>query len=704
MTRVVEELRARLSSSDPEERRRATSDLGHSDLEVVAGLVLQALADEDWRVRKEAVHVALAAAPNRLLLDGLVNALSAPENVGLRNAAVEAIGGYGEEAVDTIARALPHLDADGRKLAVEALGRSCRASALPVLSSLLDDTDPNVRVAAVEAITAIGSAGAGDVSTLLEASLSAREPLTALAALEGLNTLGVVLPWATIARCLEDPTRRRPALLAAGRSGDARAVPVLIDALAAARSNTLLEVTLAIRELAREPDARAALIASRPRIDPGVGVKLVQLAQDGQESSENRRAALLVLGLLSLAGAAECALAALSDDRLISEAHEALELLGARAVPALVAAAQSSGDEVSRASCLNLIATLADDQQSALALTAARRALADEFHEVQRAGLGLLSRRGDASSLRDIAHFLVESAGGYTAKAAEVALRELCAQYPDAAREVFEGARPDHSGAHPACIAFGAVRERASGSLEAGVRFLCAALSNTSAPVRRAALEVLADVGGSEGVDAVAFALTDEEREVRLMAVEALGRMRDKDGASVGARQLVELAAVATEAELLAAAVRALGETGDAHAVPVLKRLIRSPQPFVAVSAVEALARVAGPRRVDAVIEGLGHSDAEVVKATMLALSDAPDPRVIAHWGACLDHEAWDVRRLAADLLGRMSGELALEFLRARFPSEESPPVQQAISRALERAAGVRRTPVPAPLGSLRPR
>jgi HEAT repeat protein len=95
------------------------------------------------------------------------------------------------------------------------------------------------------------------------------------------------------------------------------------------------------------------------------------------------------------------------------------------------------------------------------------------------------------------------------------------------------------------------------------------------------------------------------------------------------------------------------------------------------------------------------HSDAEVVKATMLALSDAPDPRVVAHLGACLDHEAWDVRRLAADLLGRVSGEPALALLRARLVGEDSPPVQAAISRALERAAGIRRS---LPPGSPRPR
>src|SRR5690606_33500830 len=280
VNRALDDLRARLASGDPEERRRATSSLTELDDELAAGLVIQALADEDWRVRKEAVLVALALAPSPGMLDRLVGALSVPDNVGLRNAAVEALAGYGDDAVDALAVVLPRLDADGRKLAVEALGHSGRASALAVLTPLLEDEDPNVRLSAVEAIAAIGAAGVGEVSALLESCLFAREPLTALAALEGLNAIGAVLPWSTIERCLEDPARRRPALLAAGRSRDARAVPVLLDALGSARGSALVEVTFALRELVRDPESLAALTASRGRVSLDVGQKLVAMVSE----------------------------------------------------------------------------------------------------------------------------------------------------------------------------------------------------------------------------------------------------------------------------------------------------------------------------------------------------------------------------------------------------------------------------------------
>jgi len=699
----LEEIRGRLESSDPEERRRATAELALVDPDKSGELVVRALADEDWRVRKEAVLVGLSHAPNRAMLDHLISALSSPDNVGLRNAAVEAIGGYGDDAVDALATVLPNLDADGRKLGVEALGRSGRVSSLSVLTTLLDDTDPNVRVAAVEAIASIGVAGISEVTGLLEACLFSREPLTALAALEGLNATAAVLAWPTLERCLKEPALRRPALLAAGRSGDARAVPVLIDALETARGSAFAEVTIALRNLSRNAEALAALIESRGRVGSELGRRLVSLARDEQQDGEHRRAALMVLATLALPGAAECALDALADDRLLGEAYEALEVLGDLAVPALVEAARN-GSAPLRASCLGLLSRSAEAHHVAAALQAAREALYDEAADVQRAALGLMARLGDARSVEALGRFLRPGISASTLNAAEAALRELSVRHPEAARALARGAEPSGESAHAACVALGALRGGARGSLAEDIAFLSDALSNTSALARRAAVEALAELGGAGGVSAIAFALTDEEREVRRAAVAALGRMRGEDGSVVGLAQLIELVERAPDPDLLAAAVRALGDTGDAHAIAVLKPLFRAAQPYVAVSAVEALARVAGPRRVDVLLEGLAHSDAEVVKATMLALSDAADPRVIAHLGACLDHDAWDVRRLAADLLGRVSNETALGFLRARIPSEDSPPVQEAISRALERSAGVRRTPIPPPLGSLRPR
>jgi HEAT repeat protein len=689
-----------LSSVDPEERRRATAELADLDSSAVAEQVTIALADEDWRVRKEAIAVALALAPSPALLERLVNAFLPSDNVGLRNAAVEALGGYGEAAVHALAAKMPEYDADGRKLAVEALGRSAQPSALRVLDERLADSDVNVRAAAAEAIAAIGGAGAPEAIAMLEGCLLSDEPLVSLAALDGLNTLGAVLPWRIVTGCLARPSLRRAALLAAGRSADARAIPVLLDALGVSRGALLSDVVTALRDFVRDPALLPRVREGAESLSDKARAELLRLAADEDARESARRAALVVVGALGFEGAAECAVAALGDDRFLAEAHEALELLSERALNALVLATRSH-DAVARGSSLSLLARLETPSLPSEAIEAARDALADAYPEVQSEALAVLSRYGNADCLTDVGRSLMPEGAPLTAKAAEAALRQLSVRCPEEARKLVEFARPDAADARAACVIIGALA-RDQREIDPELYFLTSALSNSHGSVRSAAVEALAAVGGARAVSAVAFALADEEDEVRRMAVIALGKIRAEDGTAPGVPHLIDLVQRGHDAELVAAAARALGEAGDHHALSVLKPLIRSPQPFVAVSAVEALAELAGSRRVESVLDGLSHTDAEVVKATMLALSDAPDARVVAHLGACLDHEAWDVRRLAADLLGRISGETALGLLRARMSSEDSPPVQAAIARALERAAGQRRSAPPG--GSLRPR
>ncbi len=230
------------------------------------------------------------------------------------------------------------------------------------------------------------------------------------------------------------------------------------------------------------------------------------------------------------------------------------------------------------------------------------------------------------------------------------------------------------------------------------VAFLSAVLSSDSAAARRAALDALAALGSPLGVEAVAFALTDEERDVQLAAVHALGLLRHESGESAGVEHLLELVQSSDDEALVAAAISALGQAGDARALSVLRPLARSGDPMSAVAAVEALGRMRDSRRVDALIDALSHADAEVVKASLRVLTEERDARVGAHLGACLDHEAWDVRRLAADLLGRLGGESGMGLLRAKLASEDEPLVKEAIKRALSKLEGkvpIRRTTPP---------
>jgi HEAT repeat protein len=71
------------------------------------------------------------------------------------------------------------------------------------------------------------------------------------------------------------------------------------------------------------------------------------------------------------------------------------------------------------------------------------------------------------------------------------------------------------------------------------------------------------------------------------------------------------------------------------------------------------------------------------------AAASERDERVEAHLARALSHPAWDLRRLAADLLGQRGDDSAKTLLRARLAQETEPLVREAIQRSLADAEGV---------------
>jgi HEAT repeat protein len=308
-----------------------------------------------------------------------------------------------------------------------------------------------------------------------------------------------------------------------------------------------------------------------------------------------------------------------------------------------------------------------------------------------RAALGALAVVGDGTTLSDVAAALARVSSPSLRRAAESALAVLAARFSEPARVLAQSAKPGSAETEVAAVVIRVLGPPVRGSLAADVEFLAAALTSSTPDVRRASLQALGAVGGALALEPLSLAIYDEERSVRLTAVRALGRLRSAEGEVLGLPQLIALAEGSADEEVALAALLALGETADNRALPILRPLVRAGDTKTAVAAIEALGAFPESRRFDALIDGLSHPAMEVVKAALRALGECSDARVLLHFGVALDHEAWDVRRLAADLLGRCGGA-AVAPLRARLAVEEDPLVREAIGRALERMAGVRRS------------
>jgi HEAT repeat protein len=688
---VEDDVARALVAVDPEERRRAVARITELPPAARVAPLLAALGDADWRVRKEAIGLSAELGPEPELLTALVEVFEPGENVGLRNAAVEALGAFGLAAVETLSARISKLNPDGKKLAIEALGRSSESAALDVLAPLVSDADPNVRVAALEALGAIGVLRVDDARPLLVSRLDTSQPLEALAALESLAMIGASLPFTTVQPWLGDPLLGRAALSLAADSGDpSAAAPLFAAFLAGSDPETVCALSDYVR--ASEGARRAALAQLEKAGARGEGLLLALLTRrDGDV--EYARAALSVVGALGIAAGSELAVSWLADARCYAEADNALFLLGAAAIPALLRGA-ASGEPESAAACLDLFGRLPPEAVTPEARRALSSALSSPSPDCVRAALGALTRVGDADCMPALVRLLDDESWVSSVEPALVAISQ---RNPERALSFVQLGSLQGSFSHATAVVIAALAPRAKlGSLDPSelTEFLVRLLMSTSHEQRRAALVALAELGPSEALDAVRFALADEEQAVRVEAVRALGRLKDKDQSIVGVPALLEVVSEARDPVLLLAALRALGESSDPRALSVLGPLVRSTDARVAVAAVEALSRHADPRRLSSLFDGLHHAESEVVKAAMLAIAAEPDPRVIVHLGACLDQSAWDVRRLAADLLGHAPSEASAALLRARFSVEQDPMVKDALARALE-SSGQRRSRPP---------
>jgi HEAT repeat protein len=666
-----------LQSPDPEVRRRATTVIPDLPPDQGADYVVRALGDDDWRVRKEAAQIALLLGPSARLLDRLVELLFPGDNVGLRNAVVETLASFGRSAIPAVTGVIPRLDADGKKLAAEILGRAQDPSALVALERLLDDEDANVRTAAAEAIGDLGSLAVDATSRILLRALEQGDLHMRLAALEGLNRLGVVIPWEKLRPLTGDPILRRSALAAASRTGRTEAADALARALAdeSPAMFRLALVGLAELVLAAETTLRIQALDARARD------RLLEAMAPSAKDEGSRRAALVVAAVLGEPGAVDLAIDALTDDRLSREADAALRIFGSSALPRILARV-AHGDATLRAAAIGRLRGLVDRQSEDAVRLALRAAIADLSGEVASAALAALGSLGGPEDIAAVFAVVAAKTPG-SLPAARAALAALAKRHPEDARMTAQVARRDQASHIATSVIIGALGGGVLGTVADDVSFLGGALSSPDPETRMTAVEAVAEVGSDLGLDAILFALADEERDIQLSAVRALGRLRSKDGRAVGGDRLVELTRESSDPELVATAARALGATRDARARASLHPLAHSVSPLIAVAAVETLGRLDDPQRIETLLELTGHPHAEVVKAVLLALERVSDPRALAELGAALSHEAWDVRRLAADCLGRFGGDQAGRFLNDKLAVETEPLVREALSRAL---------------------
>ncbi len=703
---MVLETKGLLASADPEDRRRGVEAMVRLGDTALVSVLPGALGDADWRVRKEAVAIAKLLEPSSRLIEAVADLLARDDNVGLRNAAVEVLANWGGSAVDALTNEASKLDEDGRKLVAEALGKTGHSGAFPVLRGMLSDQDTNVRLAALEGIAALGVVCPDDAAEALKQRLREGDELEKLTALDGINQLGIIVEFEHIEGLLQDRVLRQAAWLAAGRCREPRVAPRLVAALDGALGSAWRWALAAVASSVEKSEsmakaARSALLMLRPETTE----RLFDAATRSEFLDERRRA-ITVLSALGSPRAVRVVFSVLADEELSEFAEQAFERLGPDACEPLLDTYRDL-DDSERGVALRLCGRVAPGVLLPRVREAVLEALDSETPELVLGALECTAAASDADCVAPTARWLDRTDDVMLRKAASSALEAMASRHFETARALARVAVPEGTTALSAVTIIGSALTPVFDSRDEDVRFLANAVSNSDPVVRRAALAALAAAGDAAGLEAVSFALADEVGEVRIAAARALGKLRDSRGLPVGLPILIEALESCSDEDVMIAAIKALGDTAVPEALERLRPLVRSSAPLVAVAALEAIAESFEDGREESLLDGLGHVHVEVVKSALKALGGYVSMRAIDRVGQCLEHGAWDVRRAAADWLGRFGGPKSAARLRVRLAIEREPLVRDAIQRALGGGDVVhvvrRQTPIPG-VGSWPPR
>jgi HEAT repeat protein len=677
----LELLRAALQSEDEEVRHEAIANLPVGIGAEALAVLVDAMGDESWRIRKEAVS-RVAAWPDPVgVVPALCAALGEESNIARRNAAVEVLGLIGRPAVPLL---LVELARGGpeRKLVIDALGAIGDGRAVSPLTEVLGDADPNLRAAAAEAL---GHLGRRDCVPALFDVLRGSDLLTRLAALEALNRLGASVPYTALAPLLEEPVLRRAALEALGFAGDPEALPAMIEALgdrsrgareAAATALVALHATVSSELAAR---IEAQLAAASPAALRGLCATL------GAEPRPLKRAAATLLGWARRPETLPALCQALGDGATQDVAVAAILVFGPAAVGPLCDLCPELDPDL-RAQVVDVIPRLGPVGGDARLVEMLGRTVCEDQDEPAAAAARALGEIGRAGTLSDVnatigALFQALGREGPAATAAAQALGAMGGRYYDEVHTVVVAQGVGGPTGPYLCRILGACGRTADRVV------LLAALKDEHAVLRRAAADALGALGrDSEVIEALVFALSDESVSVRAAAARALGVLRD--GAATAA--LIAVAAGGRpgarreeDPAVRTAAIRALGSLGDPAALPVLRQLASAAEGSLASAALEALGPLSGEADEPLLVQALSHPDAEAIKAALRALGARRSSSALEALCGVLGHSRWDVRAAAAEAVTGRTEPTAQAALRERLETEDDDLVRQAISRAL---------------------
>jgi HEAT repeat protein len=667
----MQELEEQLKDDDVEVRREAICSLKGRQDNACITLLLSAMEDMSWRVRKAATDILLEEYPVEAYIEGLIQLLYRDENAGARNSAIEALVRLNKKVTPFLIAAFNTPNRDVRKFIIDVLGEFRDNRSLPLMLKALKDEDENVRVTAVEHIGKVGEASV--VDALIEI-LESGDLWTAYPAADALGRIGDRRAIPALIKALDKKPLREPAIKALSFITDPETLKYIVPFLEDSSRSVQEEALRSIERFYHKGVSEEFITGAIKRL---LGEKTLEIliAHARSKKPDVRISAILILGLMKDERAYDPLLEISQDENFAEDVKRALVFIGTDRPESLLPLFETDNAYQKRFICevagriaspvyYNTFKNLLQDEDGHIrSLTAIglsrlgnpeaiehiKRLLNDPYEDVQEAAVDALSSLGSWLSVDELISML-RDLNPVLRKNSALLLGRI-----GSLKEVSKKSETFWSRVVPA---------------------LGFALKDEVVHVRKAAVEALSLLKTEDSVKFLTLALTDEDPEIRISSALSLGHI-----GGAGVFEALSLLLSDPDDPVRVAASRALGILKDKKAVGPLIGLLSDKNGFVVTVAIESLSSIGGDEARSAILSMLSSEDREVRRTAIKALSSFED--VEEELLPYLKDDDWATRMAAVEVLGKRPAGVIRSELEKLLDIEEDPIVRKAVEESL---------------------
>lgn len=650
----IQEAKNRMDDNEIEIRRKAVEELKGMPVGHAIPLLIKAMEDTSWRVRKTAAMI-IEDYPLALCIEGLISLLYLSNNAGARNTAIEVLTKTGKEAIPYLIKAYGSRDADVRKSIVDIAGNIKDKKTMPLLLAALKDEDENIKASAIEAL---GYLDEPEVVDILIGVLKGGDLWTAFPAAAALGRTGSKQAVPALLDALSVRALREPVLNALGRLSDAETLDRVVRFLDDPSLSIQEEALLAIEMFYHNNIPSEGITASLKRV---CGKDALDRLTRHLFSKRNevKTAAILMLGLMQYSESIGKMLELYADDYMHNDISRALVYMGQNNPKCLMPYFEGDNHDVRR-----FVISVAAKVASPVYYRLFRKMLTDSDGHIRAIAAIGLSRTGGEKAIKKLWSLLSDPFPDVQ-DAAVTALGSLKESLK--VEDLIKCLKDNN----PYVRKNAAFLIGRTGALSA-INALGFALKDEDVSVRRAVVEALSNIKTGESSDLLTLALTDEKPEIRAAAALSLGNVAGRT-----AFETLVLLLKDPDDNVRVASARSLGILNDKRAVSFLVVMLSDPNGFVVTSAMDSLSRIGGVEAREALEKMLSSDDREIRRTAIKSLSpfDGIEDLLLPY----LKDPDWATRIAALEALSSRRDEKVLSEVRDLLHSEDEHLVKKTI-------------------------